>query len=184
MILGWLAVAWLVRMALDTEIGWHRAVARWVISICGLVAALYVVGRNVVSRTGDKDRVLKIETDLKSGLVIEKDYEITAAKRMQEHPDFIDFRRTVGDKVLVLYDAESQQRGVVDEIPKSSSFRPSSRLTMVRAPHTGYVLNKVFSGGPLDAGDPLDLVAPVKSWPWDEEFCDVPWNDLEATYCR
>lgn len=149
-ILGWLAAAWLVRAMLDAEIGWHSAAAKWAIPLSGVAAAIYVIGRTVAPRIKNKNRISKIEADLESGQVVEELYEIAAAKRMQEqeHGGLIYFLHTTDDRVLVVYDAESQQLGVLNEDPLSSEFRPRRSLTMVRAPHTGYVLDKIFSGEP------------------------------------
>jgi hypothetical protein len=187
LILCWLVVAWLARVTVGEKIGWHSAAASWVIPLSGLAAAAYMFSIFLfVGRSSKKDSDTSLKTDLEAGQVVEEDYKLTAAKRMQEqeHGGLIYFLRTVDDDVLVLYDEESQQLGVLDDEPLNSSFQPCSNLIMIRAPKTGYVIDKIFSGELLDAGEPLDLLASPDDWPENEEFCDIAWDDLEATYCR
>lgn len=186
LLVAWLAVAWAVWIAFDAEIGLHSVAADWMIPLTGFAAATCIFGLFIFFTRSRKDGGASLKADIEADRVIEEEYELTAAKRMQEreHGGLIYFLRTVDDEVLVLYDPESQQLGVLEKDPLNSSFRPCNRLIMVRAPQTRYVIDKVFSGEPLDPGAPLDLTASPKRWPEDEEFCDVAWEDLEATYCR
>lgn len=80
--------------------------------------------------------------------------------------------------MLVLFDYESQDLGVQGEDPEGSSFKPSKRLTMVRAPLSQLVIGKSFSGDVLDASEIIDLTA--DKWPEDDDFCDIPWAELET----
>jgi hypothetical protein len=38
---------------------------------------------------------------------------------------------------------------------------------------------KSFLGQPLDIGSPTELKAPPDDWPEEDEFCDIPWAELE-----
>lgn len=191
--LCWLLIVWLMRNLAGVEIGQHStAVADWLISWGALASAVIAVVTAVLWVTGRKNDDLELPVDndpepladLKAGRVVEEAYEFTEALRMQEqeHGGLIYFLRTNDSKVLVLFDHESQDIGVQGEDPLTSSFKPRARLTMVRALETRLVIDRSFSGDPLDAGDPLDLLA--DDWPEDDEFCDTPWDDLEATFCR
>lgn len=193
--LCWLLIVWLARNLAGVEIGQHSAaVADWVFSWGVLASAIVAVVTAVLWVTGRKNNDLELLADndpeplvdLEAGRVVEEAYEFTAAMRMQEpeHGGLMYFLRSRDGAVLVLYDAESQDIGVQGDDPLSSSFKPRTRLTMVRAPETGWVIDKAFSGDPLDAGEPLEITALPNKWPEDEEICDVPWEDLEATYCR
>jgi hypothetical protein len=120
--------------------------------------------------------------DISGAQVAEEHYVLTAAKRFQEpeHGGLIYFLRTAEDKVLTLYDHESQDLGVQGGEPLKSSFRPKTELVMVRAPQTALVIDKAFSGEVLEAGDPIVLVVPPNEWPETESYCDIPWTELEA----
>ena len=88
-------------------------------------------------------------------------YVFTAAKRFQEqeHGGLICFMRTADDKVFTRFDAESQDLGVSEQNPLTSSFRPMSELVMVRARNTGFVIGTTLSGVPLEPGDPIAIGA-------------------------
>ena len=195
MYLCWSPVAWLVRISTGIEMGPDSAAADWLLQSGWLVAAVVAVVTAVFWVKGRKNNHPGLMADLEAGQVVEEyeaaqvveeDYEFTAALRMQEqeHGGLIYFLRSTEGKVFVLYDAESQQLGVLDDDLLSSGFKPCSRLTMVRALETGYVIDKVFSGEPLDAGEPLEITVSPKHWPEDEDYCDIPWDNLEATFCR
>lgn len=185
-VLCWILVAWLVRISTGMEIGLHSAAAHRVLPMSWLASAVVAVVTAVLWVTVRKNDRLELLADLKAGRVVEEDYEFTAAMRMQEqeHGGLFYFLRSTDGAVLVLFDYESQDIGVQGDDPLTNSFKPRTRLTMVRAPETRLVIDKTFSGDSLDAGDPLDLLASPNDWPEDDEFCDIPWDNLEATFCR
>ncbi|MDH5556054.1 MAG: hypothetical protein OEZ03_01820 [Alphaproteobacteria bacterium] len=189
-----LLVIWLVRTLTDVEIDQHSVSANWVLPWGGLASVVIAVLTAVLWVMGRKNNDLELLAnndpeplvDLEAGRVVEEVYEFTEALRMQEqeHGGLIYFLRTNDGKVLVLFDHESQDIGVQGEDPLTSSFKPRARLTIVRAPETRLVIDRTFSGEPLDAGKPLDLLAPPSKWPEDDEICNIPWDDLEAAFCR
>jgi hypothetical protein len=81
--------------------------------------------------------------------------------------------------VFTLFDYESQDRGVNGKDPLKSKFRARSDLLLVRTPKSGYVVDTQFSGNILDAGAPRDLTIDARSWPESEQFCDIPWDELD-----
>jgi hypothetical protein len=128
----------------------------------------------------------EIRADLEEGQVIEESYQFSAAKRFQEpeHGGLFYFLRTTDDKVMVIYDQESQDLGVRGEDPLKSRFQASRELVIIRAPRTKYVIAKQFSLGALDAGDPHELSLAPESWPESETFCKIRWDDLEERLSR
>lgn len=178
----WYVVAWLVRATTGMEI-WA---GRWVIPVAAAVTAVYVVFeiRRSISHQNKLRRSLMAE--LAGNQVIEEHYDFTDAVRMQEqeHGGLIYFLRGTDGAILVLYDVESQDIGVQGNDPLTSSFRPHRSLNLVRAPVTGLVIDKTFSGDPLESGEPLDLLAPPHKWPEHEKVCDIPWEKLKAEFCH
>jgi len=73
-----------------------------------------------------------------------------------------------------------QDLGAQGGDPLSSGFQPMTNLLMVRAPRTQWVLDKRFSGRPLDCGPPLPLTLDPRFWPESEEYCEIPWGELRA----
>jgi hypothetical protein len=124
--------------------------------------------------------------DLESGEVEEEHYEFTAAKRFQEseHGGMMYFLRTVDDKVFVLFDYESQGLGAEGQEPLASEFQPREKFELVRAPHSGIVLEQNFSGTPLEIGAPIELAVGPSKWPEWECYCEVKWEELDERFGR
>jgi hypothetical protein len=186
LVLVWLFVAWLVRLIFHVKIGWDSPVAIWVVFLGTPACAFYAVVSSVRWLRGSRDVLPLVRADLDAGVVIEEFYRFAAAKRFQEpeHGGLIYFLKTTDNKVLVLYDHESANLGARDENPFDSDFKPRIDLLMVRAPKTGYVISREFSGKTLDAGDPKELAIKPELWPETEECCDIPWDDLERRLSR
>src|SRR5947209_8610360 len=132
----WRFIAWVARATLHIEMGWSTPAAVWIAGLGALACAFLSVVSSVRWIKRWPDTRPDLRADLKGGQVVEECYEFTAAKRFQEpeHGGLIYFMRTTDDKVLVLYDHESQDLGVQDENPLNSKFQPCTDLLMVRAP--------------------------------------------------
>ncbi|MFC3682383.1 hypothetical protein [Hydrogenophaga luteola] len=178
----WSVIAWVAGKVADVHWGLSSPVGVWavivVIPLCGIYAAIYSV-RWVRAW---KDYRPLIQADLSAGTVLEERYAFTAAKRFQEpeHGGLIYFLNTVQGKVFTMFDAESQDLGIYEQDPLTSSFRPMSELVLVRSPHTGFVISKTFSGAPLELDPALELEADPKDWPEFEAYCHIAWADLES----
>ena len=153
------------------------------IAIFLLACAIYIYSvRRLKSRKNSQSQLL---LDIASSRVDEERYVFTETKRFQEdeHGGLMYFLHTDDDKVLVLYDGESQDLGVQNEDPLKSSFKPCRELVMVRAPVTRFVISATFSGATLEASDPIPLTIAPAQWPESEELCDIPWHELESKLC-
>lgn len=180
-VLAWAVVAWVIRRAIGRDYGWESPIAMWVVLFGVVVCAFFAVistARWVASWPDDRG---KLSVDLNGGVIFDELYRFVAVKRFQEpeHGGLIYFLRTDDERVLVLYDHESQSLGAQGEDPLASPFRPCTELTMARAPATRYVLNKRFDGSVLDLGTPIELAVSPKEWPEQDELCQIPWDELE-----
>ena len=88
------------------------------------------------------------------------------------------------EAAFVYFDGESQDLGVQEEGPLSSSFVPRRHLRVTRAPESGVAIACEFSGDALQPGDPIEMTVPPDQWPEHEEVCDVPWNELTSTFAE
>jgi hypothetical protein len=181
-VIVWAAVAWLIRRAIGLDYGWQSSAAIWIVMAGALLCAVFAVISTVRWVKGWPDDREELRTDLSGGRVVEESYRFTEAKRFQEpeHGGLVYFLRTENDRVLVLYDPESANLGAAGEDPLSSPFRPSTELTMVRAPATRFVLDKRFNGSAMELSAPIALAVQPEEWPEQDEFCAISWNDLEA----
>ena len=178
----WLAFAWLGRKLFDVEFGLHSSAMIWVLGVATPLCAVYAAVSSVRWIRDWTDYRPLLRADIEGAQVSEEHYVFTEAARFQEpeHGGLIYFLRTVEDKVLALFDYESQESGTQDGDPLKSSFRPKSKLVMIRAPKATFVISKVFSGEALEVGDPIDLAVAPKEWPESESYCSIPWAELEA----
>lgn len=185
-VLAWALIAWLVREVLNIDFGWHSSAAMWVLAFGVPACALFATISTVRWFKGWHDSRPLLNADLAGGQVIEEHHIFNAAKRFQEqeHGGLMYFLRTTDDRVLVLFDYESQDISVDGKSPLNSSFKPHTELEIVRAPNSGFFITQHFSGSPLDAGDPYDLLIPPKQWPKSESWCDIPWDKLEETLSK
>jgi hypothetical protein len=184
--LAWMLITWPARAILHVQIGWNSPVGLWVIGVGALVCATYAVVSSVRWVKAWPDLRPELRADLDAGQVIEESFQFTAAKRFQEpeHGGLFYFLRTIDDRVMVIYDEESQELGVQGEDPLKSGFQPCRELVIIRAPRTKYVIGKEFSGAALDAGEPHELSLAPESWPESETFCKIRWDDLERRLSR
>lgn len=185
-VFAWTLIAWLAQKAIHKEIGPNSPAAKWILAIGVLGSGIYAIFSSVRWLQKWPDPRKAYQADLESGQVIEESYEFVAAKRFQEqeHGGLIYFLRTTNDKVFALWDYERQDLGVQNENPQDSKFKPMSNLLIVRAPQSEFVINKKFSGTILEAGEPYDMTIGPDSWPEDEAYCRIKWDDLEKRLNR
>jgi hypothetical protein len=178
----WLAFAWVVRKLFFFDVGLHSAAAVWVLGIGTPICAVYAGISSTRWVRSWKDYRPLLQADIAAGQVTEEHYGFTSAKRFQEpeHGGLIYFLRTTEDKVLTLFDHESQDLGAQGGDPLKSSFVPRSELVMVRAPKTGLVIDKTFAGALLEAGEPVELSVGPKHWPESESCVNIAWSELES----
>ena len=183
---AWWVAAWLARSLLGWEIGLRSPAGFWIAAAGVLASTLGAFTSTARWLRGWRDPRPALQADLEEGRVLDELYRFTEAKRFQEpeHGGLFYCLRTADDRVLVLYDAESQDREAQGEDPLGSTFKPCAELRMVRAPKTGYVISRQFSGAPLDAGEPFELTLPPKRWPESDAYCDIPWHELEKGLSR
>jgi len=177
----WLAAAWLAGRWFSIEFGLRSDAAVWVLGVGVPVCAVYALGSSARWLRQWSGRRPLIEADVQAGLVNEEHYEFTAVKRFQEleHGGLIYFLRTPDDKVLTLFDHESQDLGAQQLDPLKSCFQPTLELIMVRAPKSDFVIERRFLGTPLELDEPSELSVSPRHWPHDG-YTDIPWNELEA----
>ena len=181
-LLPWLLIAWAVRKLGGPDLGMHSAVAPWIVGIGVPLAVGVAIVSTVRWMRAWVVPTRAIQQDLAAGRVREEQYAFVAAKRFQEqeHGGLVYFLRTADARVYVVYDRRSQELGVDGEDPFSGPFRPRAQLTIVRAPVSGTVLRRRFSGDVLEAGEAHDLTAAPENWPHDDGYCAFGWDELEA----
>jgi hypothetical protein len=179
-VIVWMVVAWLARTLFNVEYGLHSPVSIWVLGVAMPLCAGYAIVSSLGWIRAWRGHRPELRTDVDEARVDEEHYVFKEVKRFQEqeHGGLFYFLRTADDKVFALFDHESQDLGCQGEDPLKSSFKPMSELVLVRAPQTRFVIGSTFSGLPLEAGDPIDLVLDPEEWPESESYCAIPWFEL------
>lgn len=178
----WCLLGWVAGRVLGTHLGLTSTATVWVLGIATPICAAFSAVSSVRWIRSWADLRPELRADVEAAQVHEEHYLLSATMRFQEpeHGGLIYCFHTNDDKVLVLFDHESQALGAEDKDPLASSFQPKSELLMVRAPRTGIVISKAFSGAPLDAGDPIQLHVDFKDWPEADSYCSIPWSQLQS----
>ncbi|MSR06990.1 MAG: hypothetical protein EXR93_08000 [Gemmatimonadetes bacterium] len=181
LVFAWAALAWGVRKMSGQDFGLASWSAPWIACAGALAALVPAIRSSSRWLRSWKDPKALIRADLDAGVVEEEALTFTSARRFQEpeHGGLFYFLRAGKGRAFVVFDHESQDLGVAGKDPLGSSFRPCVDLVVARSPASQLVLAKSFLGEPLDAGIPLRLKAPPDEWPAEDEFCDIPWGELE-----
>jgi hypothetical protein len=181
-IFAWVFAAWVGRKFFGVNFGWN---SDWAPAIfgAGVLFCALVMTPNVVKSTRSRSRALsKVRSDLAAGVVDEVELHFTGVKRFQEseHGGLMYFFLTREEEVFVLFDYKSQQLGVDGQDPLTSPFAPRRQLVLVRAPESRIVVRTTFSGEALPLASLLELTARPEEWPNSEDYCEIPWTQLEA----
>lgn len=184
-VLIWAAIGWLAPKVVDSQIGWSSKYAIPIVLSIVVVAAIYSAYSTTHWMQSWPDSRQPVRDDLAAGLVSEEHLTVLEAKLLQdpEHGGFIYFLRADDDRVLVIYDHESLDLAMADEDPMGTSFEPQSRVTVVRAPQSGFTIKISFSGEDIDVHGPTEISAPPDKWPEDEKFSPIPWEQIEQQLC-
>jgi len=184
-VLIWAGIAWLANNLGAFEIGWSGQYAIPIVLSVLAASALFAVYSTARWMKTWPDHRQPLRNDLDVGLVTEERLTILEAKVLQEpeHGGLIYFLRSDDGRVLVLYDRESLDLAMTDEDPTGSGFEPQSIVTIVRAPQSGFTIETSFSGNNIDIHGPTEMAAPPRLWLKDEDFCSVPWAQIETEFC-
>lgn len=113
-------------------------------------------------------------------------YALTACKRYQEpeHGGLIYLALADDEQVLCLYDRESQDLGVQDQDPLSSSFRVRRDLQIVRVPAMGWPLEVRMTGEELPVDSPRQLNLRPQNWPEADRVLALACDRLDEVMAR
>jgi len=185
-VIVWLILAWVVRKFSGTDFGLHSPAAPWIVEISAPTVFLIAITSTIRWLRKWKNFLQSLNQDILNKKVLEERYRFDAAKRFQE-PEYgglIYFLHTVDDKVLALFDRESQDLGAHGHDAMTSKFSPQTELVLIRAPLSRIALGKQFSGTVIDAGSVIELTVQPNQWPEQDEFCDIDWSELENHYSK
>lgn len=175
----WAVVVSLVERLTDFKIG-LGTISTYIAGIVTVVSFSLLLWRSYRSlRQQDDKRIQALEADLRRNEIEYTSYRVTDSKLFfsQNTDDLIHFLRFNTGEVFTLYDSDYEDWDYDDDPPDSLQIR--SIMTVLKLPESGERLDYQFVGDDLDPGKPIPLGVLRQSWPPDEEFCDIPWDQLE-----
>lgn len=180
----WVILAWVIKLILNINYGWNSPAVTWIFLVGIPFCGSYAIYSSIKWFKNQKDIRPLLRDDLTNGKVIEENLHIEEIKRFQEpeHGGLIYFLKTDDNRVYVLFDEESQDLGVNDEDPLSSSFQVRNQFKLIDAPLSNLTIQREFSGSPLNPGEPFAMLTPVELWPENETWCSVSWDKLESHF--
>lgn len=184
-VLIWAGVAWVVETLFDFDMSWFSTHAFPIAPVVVAVSAVCAAFSTKRWMNSWPDHRQPLREDLSGGFVTEEQLTVQEAKLLQEPEGggLIYFLKADDGRVLVLYDRESLDLAMADEDPMGSSFEPQSVVTIVKAPESGFTISRRFSGENIDIAGPAEITAPPNQWPEDEDFCSIPWGEIELQLC-
>lgn len=117
--------------------------------------------------------------DINSGQVKESNYLIINIK-IGQYPncDGVVYFLLLDDcRVFVLFDDKNKDRSLL-----LNNFEIYDHFGLVKSKFNDRVINVEFSGHCVPVAQRFVLSDELDNWPDDEDFCDVPWDDIEKTY--
>ena len=161
--------------------GFDSAAVRWTVLVGVPLCFVYAIASSIHRYRGVQAIGDLVSSEIEAGQVLEEHHRFIEARRFQEpeHGGLMYFLRTSDDRVLVLYDSESQDLGVQGLDPFSSSFLPKRELTIVRTPESDIVISTDFVGEGFAFSETTELGASPDKWPESGKFYDVSWADLD-----
>jgi hypothetical protein len=183
-VVAWTIATVIGRMLFGARIGWNSPAGPWIAGGGALLGAVVAAVTTARWLRGWKDARPGLLADLAGGVVTVERLHFTEARRFQEpeHGGLLYFLRAADDRVFAMFDHESQDLAIAGKDPLASPFRPGRELLLARAPSSGCVFSRTFSGPLLEAGAPAELSASPRDWPESDEFCPVAWDDLDRRW--
>lgn len=182
----WLVIAPRLAEALNFESGFASPMALSGLGIVTVVFVAYAL-RNIrrYNRAVEADQD-DLRADIETRTVQEEHFLFTGAKCFYDPKDGVRtwFLRTDDSRTLALYDPEGVKLAEVDLDGSTSTFHPLTELVLVRGPRTLSVLDQRFSGAPLLAETPLAYAVESHELPFNGDYCDIPWDELEVKFSQ
>jgi hypothetical protein len=182
----WLVGGWFAGKMFGSGFNLRSPETAWVLGIATPICAVLAIASSVKWVRRSPDPRPQLHADIAQSQVVEERYVFTDAKRFQEpeHGGLMYFLKTDANEVFTVFDHESQTRGVEEQDPLQSSYRPRANLLLVRAPNSHVVLSSQSSGPELAVGQPIELTLAPEEWPEPEALCPIPWDQLEQRLGR
>jgi hypothetical protein len=184
LVLIWIFINWLLGFIITFDFGWNSQYRNYILwPIVGLSYSwlFFEVAKTCGPNSQTKQALKK---DLEVKVLKVSEYPIYEVKFFEEpeHGGFIYFVRTSGDKVLALFDSESQDLSIDDQDPKDSSYKIRNVLKISKAPNSNIIVGEQFSGEPVQIPELEVFTANTKIWPKHADFVKCKWENISAKY--
>ena len=186
LVLVWLFINWFLGFIVPLDFGWNSQYRNYI--LWPIVGFSYLWLFFEVALTCGPDPQIKqaLRKDLEKRVLKVSEYPIYEAKVFEEpeHGGFIYFVRTSGDKVLALFDAESQDLSIDGQDPFDSSYKIRSVLKISRAPNSNMIVDEQFSGKLVPIPEPEVCNEDSDIWPEHADFVKCKWEKVSSIYAQ
>ena len=184
LVLTWIFINWLLRFIVAFDFGWNSQYRNYILwPIVGFSYSWFLF--EVAKSCGPNSQTrLALKKDLEEKILKVSEYPIYEAKVFEEpeHGGFIYFVRTSGDKVLALFDSESQDLSIDGQDPKDSSYKIRNVLKISRAPNSNIIVDEQFNGDLVQISELEIFTENTKIWPEHAEFVKCQWEKVGEKY--
>ena len=184
LVLIWIFINWLLGFIVAFDFGWNSQYRNYILwPIVGFSYSWFLF--EVAKSCGPNSKTrLAVKKDLEVKILKVSEYPIYEAKVFEEpeHGGFIYFVRTSGDKVLALFDSESQDLSIDGQDPKDSSYKIRSVLKISRAPNSNIIVDEQYSGDLVQISELEVFTENTKIWPEHAGFVKCKWENVSAKY--
>ena len=184
LVVVWLLLNWLIGLISSLDFGWNsdsRNYILWPIVGFSYLYFFVVVAKSCRPSTKTREALKK---DLAERIVKVSEYPITGVKIFEEpeHGGYIYFVRTFDNKVMALFDSESQDLSIDDKDPSDSSYKIREKLKITRAPNANIIVDEQFYGDIVTTPEIKVFTANTEAWPEHAEFVKCKWEHIDAKY--
>lgn len=184
LVLLWIFVNWLLGFIIAFDFGWNSQYRNYILwSIVGFSYSLILY--EVAKSCGPNSKIRQaIEKDLAESILKVSEYPVYEVKVFEEpeHGGFIYFVRTFGDKVLALFDSESQDLSIDGKEPKNSTYKIRKKLQIFRAPNSNIIVKEQFDGDFVEIPEMELFTGNTKIWPEHAGFVKCKWTNISVKY--
>ncbi len=177
-------IGWVLELITTVDLGWsspYGSYIFWLIVAFSFLWPLFEVLRSSGPSSETRQAICK---DLEKNILKVSEYPIYEIKVFEEpeHGGFVYFCRTYRNRVIAIYDSESQELSINGEDPENSSYKVREILKIIKTPNSNILIEESFLGELVHNPELELLTANTKIWPEHTDFVKCAWENISAKY--
>lgn len=184
LIVLWLFLNWLIGLIISIDFGWGSQYRNYILWPIVVLSYLYFFVETAKSCGLDSKIREALKEDLAGKILKVSEYPIIEVKVFEEpeHGGFIYFVLSCDDKVIALFDYESQDLSIDGEDPKNSSYKVRKNLKISKTPIANFIVDDHFFGEIVEIPEINVFTENTEIWPVHAEYVKCKWENVDARY--